>query len=76
LFRSLTAAQPDATGDSPFRERLKGYEIDPNPLTDVLWNLEKFLVNRGGRVVGRFAPDVTAEDARLLDTIETELART
>jgi glutathione peroxidase len=76
LYRALTTAQPDATGDEPFRERLKGYGIEPNPVPDVLWNFEKFLVNRDGRVVGRFAPDVTAEDERLLDAIEAELART
>lgn len=76
LYRSLITAQPDATGDGPFRERLKGYGIEPNPVPEVLWNFEKFLVNRDGRVVGRFAPDVAADDARLLDAIEAELAVT
>lgn len=74
LYQTLTTAQPDATGDGPFRERLKGYGIEPNPVPDVLWNFEKFLVNRDGHVVGRFAPDVTADDARLLDAIQAELA--
>src|SRR5476649_70766 len=27
LYQTLTSTQPDATGDSPFRERLKGYGI-------------------------------------------------
>ncbi|CAN7322705.1 glutathione peroxidase [Caballeronia sp. LjRoot34] len=75
LYRTLTTAQPDATGDGPFRARLKGYGVEPNPVPEVLWNFEKFLVNRDGQVVGRFAPDVTAEDARLLDAIQAELAR-
>ncbi|MDR8763321.1 glutathione peroxidase [Burkholderia multivorans] len=76
LYRTLTAAQPDATGDGPFRERLKGYGVEPNPVPEVLWNFEKFLVNREGHVVGRFAPDVTADDERLLEAIEAELAVT
>lgn len=74
LYGSLTAAQPNATGDGPFRERLKGYGIEPNGTPDVLWNFEKFLVSRDGRVVGRFSPDVTADDPRLVAAIEAELA--
>lgn len=75
LYHTLTATQPDATGEGPFRERLKGYGIEPNAVPDVLWNFEKFLVSRDGRVVGRFSPDVTADDPRLVAAIEAELAR-
>ncbi|WP_133646543.1 glutathione peroxidase [Paraburkholderia flava] len=74
LYRALTAAQPATSGEGPFRERLKGYGIAPNPAPDVLWNFEKFLVSRDGRVVGRFAPDVTADDPRLLEAIDAQLA--
>jgi glutathione peroxidase len=34
---------------------------------------DSFLVDRDGRVVGRFAPDVTAEDALLVDAIKAAL---
>jgi len=74
LYRTLTGTQPDATGDGPFREQLKGYGIEPNPAPDVLWNFEKFVVSRDGRVVGRFAPDVTADDPRLLAALQAELS--
>ncbi|PVX75735.1 glutathione peroxidase [Paraburkholderia unamae] len=75
LYRELTLAQPQATGDGPFRERLKGYGIEPNPAPDVLWNFEKFLVSREGKVVGRFAPNVSADDAALVSAIDAELAK-
>lgn len=75
LYKQLTAAQPQATGDGPFRERLQGFGITPNNPPDVLWNFEKFLIGRNGQVVARFAPDVTADDPRLLAAIDTELAR-
>ncbi|PLZ00170.1 glutathione peroxidase [Burkholderia sp. WAC0059] len=75
LYRVLTGERPAATGDGPFRDRLKGYGIEPNPAPDVLWNFEKFLVARDGRVAGRFAPDVTADDPRLLDALQSELAK-
>jgi len=57
------------------RERLKGYGIEPEPAPAVLWNFEKFLVGRDGQVVGRFAPDVAADDPRLLQAIGAELEK-
>lgn len=40
---------------------------------DVLWNFEKFLVGRDGSVIGRFAPNMTPEDAVLVSAIEAAL---
>ena len=75
LYAALTEKQPVATGDGPFREKLKGYGVNPENQADVLWNFEKFLINRNGDVVGRFAPDVTADDPRLLAAIDAELTK-
>jgi len=75
LYAALTAAQPSAIGDGPFREKLKGYGVNPKNQVDVLWNFEKFLIDRKGAVVARFAPDIAADDARLLSAIDAELAK-
>jgi glutathione peroxidase len=75
LYTRLTAAQPAAIGDGPFRERLKGYGVNPRNPADVLWNFEKFLLSRKGEVVARFAPDITADDPRLVSAIDGELAK-
>ena len=75
LYTLLTAAQPAAIGDGPFRERLKGYGVSSENPADVLWNFEKFLVSRKGEVVARFAPDVDADDPRLVSAIDAELAK-
>ncbi len=75
LYDALTAAQPAATGDGPFRQRLAGFGIDTGAPSDVLWNFEKFLVSRQGDVVARFAPDVAGDDARLRKAIDGELAK-
>lgn len=75
LYAALTAACPHAEGDGPFRARLKGYGMTPSNEPDVLWNFEKFVIGRDGEVAGRFAPDVTADDARLLALIDDELAK-
>lgn len=74
LYTALIEAQPTTIGEGPFRERLKGYGIDAEP-PEVLWNFEKFLINRQGEVVARFSPDTTADDPKLLKAIDDELAK-
>jgi len=77
LYQALIAAQPTATSTSetPFREKLKGYGIDTLPEPEILWNFEKFLVNRKGEVVARFSPDTQPDAPELVAAIEAELAR-
>jgi glutathione peroxidase len=77
LYAELIKAQPTAasSSDVPFREKLKGYGMTPNPEPEVLWNFEKFLVNRQGEVVKRFTPDTTPDDSILTAAIEAELAQ-
>jgi glutathione peroxidase len=58
---------------SDFRAKLAGYGIKQENASDVLWNFEKFLINRNGKVVGRFAPDTTPDDALLKDAVQREL---
>ena len=76
LYQQLVAAQPQAQDkpDSGFRAKLASYGISQEHPGDVLWNFEKFLISKDGRVVGRFAPDVTVDDALLREAIERELA--
>jgi glutathione peroxidase len=74
LYQTLTAAQKSATGEGPMRERLAGYGIPTGEVGEVLWNFEKFLIGRDGKVIGRFAPDVTPDDPRLVAAIDAALA--
>jgi len=74
LYAALTAAKPKASAkDDSFKKDLAAYGIEPDNENEVLWNFEKFLVGRDGRVIGRFAPDVTAEDPLLVDAIKAAL---
>jgi glutathione peroxidase len=77
LYAALIAAQPHATSvsDISWREKLKGYGIEPNPEPELLWNFEKFLISRNGEVVKRFAPDTTPDAPALVAAIEAELAK-
>jgi glutathione peroxidase len=73
LYKALTDAKPDATGDGPMRERLAKHGREANPKPEVVWNFEKFLVGKDGKVAGRFAPDVAPDDPRLTSAIEAAL---
>ena len=75
LYRHLTMAAPDATGREAMEVSLRGYGLEPAAKPAVLWNFEKFLVDRHGRVVGRFAPDTAPDAPALLSAIEAEVAK-
>jgi glutathione peroxidase len=72
LYDALIAAQPRAEGAEPMRERLVKYGIKPT--SDVLWNFEKFVINRDGKVIARFSPDITADDPRVAKVLEGALS--
>jgi glutathione peroxidase len=76
LYAQLISAQPKAvqTGETPFADNLRKYGISPNAEPEVLWNFEKFLVNRKGDVVRRFSPDTDPFNPQLIGAIESELA--
>lgn len=75
LYDTLIHAIPERIGEGPWWKDLVDYGLTPNPKPEVLWNFEKFLVNKKGDVVARFAPDITADDPRIVNAIEAELAK-
>ncbi|TCB46441.1 glutathione peroxidase [Acinetobacter terrestris] len=75
LYHTLTQAIPERMGEGPWWKDLVDYGLTPNPKPEVLWNFEKFLINKNGEVVARFAPDITADDARIVDAVNAELAK-
>jgi glutathione peroxidase len=80
LYKALIEAEPKATGATRegFRERLTGFLAGrgetTNPEPGILWNFEKFLIGRDGRVVARFSPEVLPDDPGVVDAIEAALA--
>jgi glutathione peroxidase len=75
LYVALTSAQPEARRlpGTDFRGKLAGYGIDTGKQDEILWNFEKFLVNRAGEVVERFSPDVPPDAELLVQAIEKQL---
>jgi glutathione peroxidase len=76
LYKNLTETKPETdVNDGEFETKLKGYGSTRSTPGEILWNFEKFLVGKNGEVVARFAPDVTAEDERLVARVEEELGK-
>jgi glutathione peroxidase len=75
LYQTLTQAIPERIGEGPWWEDLVDYGLTPNPKPEVLWNFEKFLINKKGEVIARFAPDIKADDPRIIEAINAELGK-
>jgi glutathione peroxidase len=79
LYQSLIAAQPKATSLSreAFRENLNGFlkqhNTTTNPEPGILWNFEKFLVDRNGNIAARFSPEVLPDDPTVIAAIKSAL---
>ena len=75
LYAALTQAMPSRQGDAEsFRARLREHGMTPTEDPEVLWNFEKFLVARDGRVVARFAPDTQPDASAIVEAVEEQLA--
>jgi glutathione peroxidase len=80
LYQALILAQPTATSPTrdSFREKLHGFlsqsGATTNPEPGILWNFEKFLVDRNGQVAARFSPEIAPDDPSLIAAIESALA--
>jgi glutathione peroxidase len=74
LYAALTSAQPRAERDETMRKRLEGFGIATGGPGEVLWNFEKFVIDRDGSVIARFSPDVAPDDAGLGEALDKALA--
>jgi glutathione peroxidase len=75
LYAALIASQPQArpSGSDKLRSTLAQHKLLPANESDVMWNFEKFLVGRDGRVLARFAPDTAPDDPALVAAVESAL---
>jgi glutathione peroxidase len=74
LYRELTSQKPDAVGADAMRERLAGSGLAGDDHSEVLWNFEKFLVSRDGKVIGRYSPSMPVTDPVIAADIDKALA--
>lgn len=69
-------AKVDVNGDDacPLYKYLTSVETKPKGAGKIGWNFEKFVLDRNGSVVARFAPNTSPDDPALLKVIDTHLA--
>jgi glutathione peroxidase len=58
---------------APLFQYLTAQESKPLSKGDVAWNFEKFLVNREGKLVGRFANRTQPDDPAVVGAIEAAM---
>ncbi len=77
LYAQLVAAKPTAVTPegSEFLARMSSKGRAPKQPGDILWNFEKFLIDREGQVIARFSPDMTPDDPFVLESIRQALAK-
>jgi len=76
LYRQLIEAQPESQKlpDSQMMKILAERGLLSGGPSDIAWNFEKFLVDRNGVPVARFAPDLPVTHPDVRNAIQTVLA--
>jgi glutathione peroxidase len=72
LFSKISVKGADK---APLYQFLTDTRTNPHFAGDIEWNFAKFLVNRKGQVVNRFAPGHKPTEPDVIAAIETELAK-
>ncbi|WP_255828879.1 glutathione peroxidase [Marinomonas rhizomae] len=72
LYKGLITAAPVTPNRDAMVNMLAGHKIEATNAPEVVWNFEKFLITKDGKV-GRFSPDVTPKDDALVASIEADL---
>ena len=75
LYELLTEEKPMATmkQGGVLEAKLREKGLMTGKAGDLMWNFEKFLIDKNGRVIERFAPDITPEDPIVTTAIEHAL---
>lgn len=75
LYELLTEEKPVALKQAggTLESKLREHGLLNGKASDIMWNFEKFLIDKKGEVIARFAPDITPEDPAILHAIEGAL---
>lgn len=73
-FPMTEKVEVNGAGRHPLYQQLVDTADSEGVDGDIRWNFEKFLVDRSGRVVARFAPTTTPDDPAVVAAIEAQLS--
>ena len=74
-FPMFAKVEVNGDGACDLYKKLTALETTPVGPGKISWNFEKFLVNKKGEVVARFAPRTKPDAPEVLKVIEAELAK-
>src|SRR3954464_11313413 len=74
-FDMMAKVDVNGAKATPLYKELTSKETDPKFAGKITWNFEKFLFNRDGKVIARFAPKVQPNSPEVVGAIEKELAK-
>ena len=72
-FPLFSKIDVNGTDESDLYALLKAINTDPEGEGDITWNFTKFLIDRQGNVIGRFAPATETDDSELIGRIDAAL---
>lgn len=74
FYTNLVNAKPATDNNAAaFEERLKGFGHSRKEANGILWNFEKFIVDKKGNVTNRFSPDTKPNDPAVIQAIESAI---
>ncbi len=74
-FDMFAKVEVNGDGACDLYKYLTALDTKPVGAGKISWNFEKFVVNRKGEVVARFAPRTKPDDPSVIKVIEVELAK-
>ncbi len=74
-FPMFGKIEVNGDGAAPLYKYLTSKEVDPAGKGKISWNFEKFLIDREGQLVHRFAPRTAPSDTELVSAVETQLKK-
>jgi glutathione peroxidase len=72
-FPMLAKVDVNGKNAAPLYKHLTSKDTNPKFAGAIKWNFEKFLINRNGEVVARYASDANLEGDDFLNTLKAEL---
>jgi len=74
-FPMFSKIEVNGDGADPLYKYLTSKDAKPAGNGDISWNFEKFLIDREGNLIHRFAPRTKPTDDQLVKAVEGELAK-
>ncbi len=74
-FPMFSKIEVNGDGADPLYKYLTSKDAKPAGKGEISWNFEKFLIDREGNLINRFAPRTKPSDEELVKAVESELAK-